>query len=45
VLATQVQHSDTLYRQAFGCPVQAAGTAYESLVRELVTRQEARTLA
>lgn len=45
VLATQVQHSDTLYRQAFGCPVQAAGTAYESLVRELVTRQKARTLA
>lgn len=45
VLATQVQHSDTLYRQAFGCPVQAAGTAYESLVGELVARQETRALA
>lgn len=45
VLATQVPHSDTVYRQAFGCPVQAAGTAYESLVDELVDRQEARALA
>ncbi|MEO7196082.1 MAG: ParA family protein [Pseudonocardiaceae bacterium] len=45
VLATQVQHSDTLYRQAFGCPPVAAGTAYESLVSELLARQDARALA
>jgi len=39
VLATQVPHNDSLYRQTFGTPVVAAGTAYEQVAAELLERQ------
>ena len=36
VLRTQVPHSDSLYRQTYGTPITATGTAYADLAAELL---------
>lgn len=45
VLDTQIVYHDLVYRQAFGCPVDVADTAYLALVTELMDRADQRTQA